>query len=255
MSYEGYFARYYDQLNADCDYEAIADYYQQLFSRWGLSPQLVLELGCGSGNVTLPMAQRGYDMIGLDLSPEMLQLAREKAAAASREDILLLCQDMTDFELYGTVEAVICALDGINYLTDKRDLLRCFRLTSLYLEQGGLFVFDVNTPYKFEKVLADNVFLYDLEDVYCIWQNHYEKRSGLCRFDLTLFGREGEAYRRYEESQVERSYETQELKTLLQKAGFRLEAVYHEGTLGRPRPTSERLYYVARKINRTGECK
>lgn len=249
MSYQGYFAYYYDMLNSDCDYDALAQTYEDLFHRHGCKPQLVLDLGCGSGNLTLPLSQKGYDMIGVDLSWEMLEMARDKTAQAGlQEDILYLNQDMTDFELYGTVDGVICGLDGINYLTDKRDVLRCFKLVSLYLNPQGMFLFDLNTPYKFQHVLGNNTFVYDMEQVYCVWQNHYDPKSKLCEFDITLFAQEGDHYVRYEEQQIERAYQVEEVENLLKRAGLRLEGVYREKDLGKPQKTSQRLFFAARKI-------
>ncbi len=255
MSYAGYFAAYYDRLNSECDYEAIADYYEQVFQRFQVQPELVLDLGCGSGNITLPMAQRGYDMIGLDISQEMLQLAMEKAAAAGRQDILFLDQDMTDFELYGTVDAAICALDGLNYLTDKRQLMWCLRLTSFYMNPQGLFIFDVNTPYKFEQVLSGSTFVYDLDEVYCVWQNRYDKKSRLCEFDITLFAQEGQGWQKYHECQQERCYALEEWKSMLERAGFRLEGMYHDRSFHKPGAKSERVYFVARKVTEAGTWK
>ena len=160
-------AKVYDRLQ-DVDYEAFADYYEAVFRRFGCKPELVLDLGCGTGSVTLPLARRGYDMIGLDSSVDMLEAAMEKARDEGR-DILFLNQDMTAFELYGTVGAMVCALDGVNYLTGDGQVEEMLSLLHCYLDPGGLLIFDINTQYKFREVLGGRTFVYDEEDVYCVW--------------------------------------------------------------------------------------
>lgn len=139
-------ANCYDRMQ-EIDYTAFVDFYESIFAKIGLNPKLILDLGCGTGNITLPMARRGYEMIGLDLSAEMLQQGMEKAKAENL-DILFLNQDMTEFELYGTVDAMVCALDGVNYLTQDGDLTKLLRLLHYYLNPGGILIFDINTPYK-----------------------------------------------------------------------------------------------------------
>lgn len=242
------FARGYDRLTDNIAYRQFADYYEAIFARQGISPELVLDLGCGTGTVTAMMAQRGYDMIGVDLSEEMLDIARTKTDKA-----LFLQQDMTNFELYGTVDVIYSALDAVNYVLWKRDLKRMFRLVNNYLNFGGLFVFDINTPYKFRSVLDGNTFVYDKESVYCVWQNEMDKRSGICTFFIDLFYREkGGLFERFYEEHYERAYEPCELEKMLKEAGLQLLGTYDAFSFHKPKPTSERIFMIAQKI---GESK
>ena len=158
------FAEVYDRLQ-DADYAKFADYYERIFEKYGIKPELVLDLACGTGNITVPMSQRGYDMIGVDLSVEMLNIAREKAQAAG-QNILFINQDMTEFELYGTVDAILCALDGVNYLTADGETDELFRLAENYLNPGGLMIFDINTEYKLREVLGSNTFVNEEQGIY-----------------------------------------------------------------------------------------
>lgn len=214
-------AAVYDALNGDVDYTAFADFYEAAFRRAGLSPSLVLDLGCGTGKMTVELAGRGYDMIGIDGSAEMLSRAFERKSEVGADGILFLNQDLRSFELYGTVGAVVSTLDCINYLTGDGDLDRCFSLVHNYLDRGGIFLFDVNTPYKFEQVFGDNAYILEEQDCYCGWQNEYDKESGLCRFYLSVFS-EGEdgRYTRTDEEQTERCYTKEALTAALTRAGF-----------------------------------
>jgi len=247
MSYDIGFAPYYDRLNCDMDYRAWGEDIGGILRRHGISGGLALDLACGTGELTCELSRLGYDMIGIDSSCAMLDIAQRKARERG-QDILFIEQDMTSFELYGTVRAAICALDSVNYLTDKRSLLRCFKNVMLYLEPGGVFIFDVNTEYKYEKILAQNSFVYDMGDLFCTWVNCYDRISRLCRFDITVFkGDETGAFRRFDESHLERMYTTQELVSLAGRAGFGKVGVYADLKLKRPKKNSERLFFVCEK--------
>ncbi len=246
MSYYGYFADYYDRLNAEHNYEGVCQYYEKIFEKYKIAPEIVCDLGCGSGGVTIPMAKLGYDMIGIDLSEDMLSIAAEKSKAQGVNP-LYLNQDMCDFELYGTVDAFICALDGINYITNKRDLKRCFKLANLYLNPNGIFIFDINTKFKFENTFANNTFVYDMEDVFCVWQNNYDKRSALCEFQITIFGGDGELKRRYDETHIERCYTVDELVSAVEGANFKVEGIFDDQSFKKEKENSQRLYFVVRK--------
>lgn len=167
------FAMLYDQLMGDVDYAAWADYIEQIFKVNQVKPSLILDLGCGTGSFCIEMAKRGYDLIGLDLSSDMLSLAKQKSLEAD-QDILFINQDMTRFELYGTVDVIVCLLDSLNYVRNKRDAARMFKLVSNYLNPGGLFIFDINSPYKFENVLASNIFYEIGDNISYIWKNKYD---------------------------------------------------------------------------------
>ena len=240
------FAYCYDRLMQDVDYGRWADYIEELFSLHGCKPSLVLDLGCGTGSFCLHMAERGYDMIGVDLSADMLACARAKSAAQGR-DILFLNQDMTRFELYGTVDAIVSLVDSINYVTYKNDLKRLFKLVNNYLNPDGLFIFDVNSEYKFRNILANNVFHHVGEDIAYIWQNSYDGSCRLCRFDLSIFDGRGEACTRYDEVHYERAWSRMELQEMLKVSGLKLCSVFGEFTGKRPGSKCERIFFICRK--------
>ena len=239
----------YDRLNAETDYEAWADFLCALFARHATIPvESVLDLGCGTGSMTFPLAARGYDMTALDLSPEMLSAAREKADALGREDILWLCQDMRSFELYGTVRAVVCCLDGINHLTGVGDLERCLGLVHNYLEPGGVFVFDVNTPKKFREFYGDNDYILEDDGVMCCWQNHFDPRRGLCDFAVSVFEENDDGtWRRTDALQRERCYTRKKLEQSLAGAGFSVQGIYTDFAFGSEIETAHRWYIAARR--------
>ncbi len=242
----GEFAKIYDKLQ-DIDYNSFVGYYEQIFKRLGLSPKLILDLACGTGNITLPMSQKGYDMIGVDLSEEMLGIAAEKAREASL-DILFLNQDMTELELYGTVDATVCALDGINYLTLDGELDEVLALIKNYLNPDGVFIFDINTEYKLKNVLGNNTFVYDEEDTYCIWSNSYDPDDRICGFNLDFFTKTDTGlYRRFEEYQEERAYSLEEIKSAISRTGLTLSGCFDDRTFDEPTETSERIFFVVKK--------
>ena len=211
----GAFAMLYDLLTFDVDYGSIADFLEDRFRVHGVDPSLVLDLACGTGSLTVELARRGYDMLGVDGSADMLAVARAKAAGF--DQVLFLEQDMRAFELYGTVDAIVCMLDSINYVTEG--LSQVFALVQNYLNPGGLFLFDVNTPYKFQHVLAGQTFCYETEDVFYVWDNALE--GDLCRFLLDFFVRRADgAYDRISEEHTERVYDIATLVHLLDEAGL-----------------------------------
>ncbi len=247
-SYEA-LAKVYDKLNGEVDYAAIAAFYEKVFSCYGITPELVLDLGCGTGSMTLELAARGYDMIGVDASAEMLTKAYERMYSRGQGGILFLQQDMRSFELYGTVGAVVSTLDCVNYLTGDGDIDRCFALVHNYLDPDGVFVFDVNTPYKFKHVYGDNAYILEEEDgsAYCGWQNDYDEQSGLCRFLLSVFAEEKDGrYTRADEEQTERCYGRETLIAALEKAGFADICFYGDTDLGAPHAETERWFIAAR---------
>jgi len=230
----------------DVDYKKWADYIEEIFKNNSLKPELVLDLGCGTGSFTIEMARRGYNMIGLDISTDMLSCASEKARNEGLE-ILFLNQDMSCFELYGTVDTIVSLMDSINYITDKRDLRRLFKLVVNYLNPGGLFIFDINSRYKFERILDNNVFYSVDDEVTYIWQNKYNRKNKICEFDLTFFIKNGKAYQRYDELHYERSYSIDELKEIISASGLKLKGIYNCLTFRPPSEKSERIFFVCRK--------
>ncbi len=238
----------YDRLLCGVDYAAYADFFERVCRRAGLSPELVLDLGCGTGNMTLELAKRGYDMTGVDGSAEMLSRAFARAGEAGQSGILFLEQDMRQFELYGTVDAAVSTLDCFNYLTTAEDLSRTLSLLHNYLIDGGLLLFDVNTPYKFRNVFAGREYVLEDEDgAFCGWQNDYDQQSRLCRFSLSVFLPDGKGkYTRRDEEQTERAWTRRELSAALAAAGFGEVEFWGDLDLTPPRGTTERWYVTAR---------
>lgn len=240
------FAYFYDKLMKDVDYPKWADYIEKIFAKYKIRPSLMLDLGCGTGSMCVEMAGRGYEMIGTDISEDMLSCAREKLAVKGL-DVLLLNQDMVSFELYGTVDAIISLVDSVNYITDKRDLKRMFKLVNNYLNPGGLFIFDINSVYKFENILADNVF-YSVEDEICyIWQNSFDRKTVLCEFDLTFFVQHNAMYQRFDEIHHERAYTSEEIRQAVEASGLEFCAEYGAFSLKPPAGDCERIFFVCRK--------
>ncbi len=253
--YSGYgaIAGIYDRINAEVNYSKWADHIEECFARFlPEKPTLLLDLACGTGSMTLELASRGYDMIGVDGSEDMLSLAYSRAYEKGVEGILYLRQDMRAFELYGTVGAVTCCLDSINYLTSYCDIDACFACVHNYLDPDGLFIFDVNTPYKFENVYGNNSYILECEDEdgysdFCAWQNIYDHDSQLCNFYLTVFSEtEDKTYRREDEEQTERCYTQKELEYALAKNSFELLGIYGSTDFTEIKDTDERWYIVAR---------
>ncbi len=249
---EGYeaIARVYDKLNADIDYASWADFFETCFDKYLVKrPEIVLDLACGTGRMTRELSGRGYDMIGVDGSGDMLS---EAMYSNDSKGILYLLQDMREFELYGTVGAVVCCLDSINYLLDEKDLISTFATVHNYLDPDGLFLFDVNSPHKFENVYSDNAYILEDETedgraVWCGWQNEYDGNSGICDFYLTLFEEDEEgAYIRSDEHQRERCYTLEELKSALEKTGMELLGVFSDFEFTDINDTDDRWYIAAR---------
>ncbi len=240
------FAEVYDKLTGDVNYKKRVSYIEKLFKKFGTKPQLVLDLACGTGSITKIMSDKGYDMIGIDGSPDMLNIAKSKS---DDDSILYLCQQMPEFELFGTVDAVLCLLDSINYVTEKEDVLQTFKLVHNYLNPGGLFIFDVNTPYKLKNVLAGNTFCGEGDGVFYTWENVYDPEEKLSEFKLEFFIQNGEMYERKTEFHYERAYSDREIKGMLKKAGLTLLAVYDDLTFDGPSPHSEKIFYIAKKEN------
>ena len=240
-------AQVYDRLMQDVDYTAIADRIEAVFRRYRCNPSLVLDLGCGTGSLALILAGRGYDMIGVDVNGDMLEQAASKARAQQR-DVLLLMQDIRRFELYGTVGAIVATLDVLNHVTDKRGLRAVMRRVRNYLDPGGLFLFDLNAPYKLSTLLPAQPSYQVGEDVTWIWDSVYDKKRAICTFDLTFFvADEAGCHRREDELQEERAWTEAEIRQMLSDTGLELLAVYDGLSAKAPGPQAERLFFVARR--------
>lgn len=251
MSYNGYsaIARVYDKINGEINYSRWADFFERCFERYcKAKPEIILDLACGTGRMTLEMSGRGYDMIGVDGSVDMLS----EAYSTNDGRVLYLCQDMRELELYGTVGATLCCLDSLNYLIGDRELERAFSLVHNYSDPDALFLFDVNSPYKFEEIYKDNSYIFEGENdrgeaFFCGWQNFYDRESKICSFYLSVFEeKESGEYVREDEEQSERCYSLDEISETLEKTGFELLGVFSDFEFSAIEERTERLYFVAR---------
>ncbi len=251
------FANVYDSLMDNIPYDEWTNYLHELLLEYGVKKGIIADLGCGTGNITERLALLDYDMIGIDNSYEMLEIANEKKVA-NNSSALYLCQDMQEFELYGTVDAVVSICDSINYLTDEEDLLTTFKLVNNYLESGGIFIFDFHTRYYYKNVVADSTIAEDRDDISFIWDNYYDEEEDINELSLSLFIRENDddsLYRKHEELHLQRGYTLHEIKTLLNKSGMLLEAAYDAFTKTEATEESERIYIIARENTSSGAKK
>jgi len=241
------FSNLYDNLiMQDVDYKEWADYYFELFKKYKVDPKLVLDLGCGTGSLTCEMAKRGCEMIGVDMSEDMLLIAQEKAMDQGL-DIIYLNQDMSKFKLYGSVNAIISSLDCVNYLTKPSQLKSLFKQVAFYLEPDGIFVFDVNSEYKMKEILGNNMFTYDTEELYYVWESKFNDKTKICDYHLTFFENDGDVYIRTDEYQKQRLYNYDEIESAAQASGLKIAAYYGDKTMRKPSKNSERFFYVIRK--------
>ncbi len=244
------FAQVYDLFMDDIPYTEWCDYITSLLQEYQISEGLLLDLGCGTGTLTEALSKKGYDMIGIDASLEMLEIAMEKHLASGSNTLYLL-QDMRNFELYGTVKAIISICDSINYILTLEELIQVFSLVNNYLDPKGIFLFDLNTEYKYHTLLADNTIAEAREDSSFIWENYYDPDTKINEYHLTLFLKEKEElYHRYTETHYQRSYSLEEIQTALQKAGLTFLAAYDAFTREPVKADSERIYILARECRK-----
>lgn len=246
------FAEVYDLFMDNVPYQEWSSYLIGLLKEYGVSDGLVLELGCGTGKMTRLLAEAGYDMTGVDNSQEMLQIARE--TGQEEDNILYLLQDMREFELYGTVKAVVSICDSMNYILEEADLLAVFRLVNNYLDPGGIFIFDLNTIYKYQELMGETTICENREEGSFIWDNFYEEAEQINQYDLTFFIKEENGlYRKYEETHFQRGYELEQVKILIEQAGMEFVASYDAFTREHIKEDSERIYIVAREKGKIHE--
>lgn len=245
MSYDD-FSRFYDLLTDNVEYEKRADYFCRLLSMCGIKNGILLDLGCGTGSMSFEMADRGFDVIGVDSSVGMLNAAQQKMFESGRQ-ILLLNQNMQEIDLYGTVDSAVCVLDGINHLSCEADVKKTFEKVSLFMNKGGAFAFDVNTVYKHKNILADNVFVYEPENLFCVWQNNYNCSDNSVEISLDFFEEEDGVYYRSCESFTEQAYELCDIKQWLEEAGFEVVGIFDDMTTEDVKPESERAVFLAKK--------
>ena len=245
-SYEA-LAGHYDELTEDVAYTRRADFVEKLMGRSRVPVKTVLDLACGTGTMTAIFTRRGYELVSVDASADMLAVAREKTAGIPGEPPVFLQQDMPRLDLYGTVEAAICCLDSLNYLTRPSDLRRTLGRLRLFIQPGGVLIFDVNTPYKLQN-LDGQVFLDEREDVYCVWRTEYNRRSRICTYYMDLFSQEKrELWRRDFEYHRQRAYSVEELEGYLREAGFTRIRTFGDCRMRPPRENEERIYFCANR--------
>jgi len=242
MAYET-LAAHYDRFTQDVDYSAFVAYYKKAWDRAGISPALTLDLACGTGTISHMLAEDGYEVIGVDASPEMLMEAYSKMSTADTPPVFIN-QRMDELDLYGTINAVVCALDSVNYITDPEELLRAFEKVSLFMEPDGVFIFDANTDAKFIS-LDGTAYTREDENTFCVYQLDYEDR--ICVHTVDIFEKHGKTYRRTTEYHEERGYTISELTEMLRKAGFdRIEAC-KAFSFDPAEDNEHRVFFLARK--------
>ena len=240
---------FYDFLGEHPDYEKMAERIINVYEEKGAKESgLVLDLACGTGKLACALLDKGADVIGTDLSPEMLMQARDTCMQKGHSP-LLLCQDMRELDLYGTVDVTVCATNSLNYLENEGELEKVFSLVHNFLTPGGLFFFDINSLYKFEKLYGENTYVFENEGVFCVWENQYDAEEGVCDFRLTMFEKERSGrYRRLEEEQSQTYFAEELVEKLLKKAGF--ELIEKAGDLegGAVNEESADLFYVCKCV-------
>lgn len=245
MSAYGALAEVYDRLTGDVRYERRADYIEKLFQKSRLNVHTVLDLACGTGTMTSILTERGYEMIAVDSSADMLAEAMEKAVDLTGEPPVFLNQSMPQLDLYGTVDAAICCLDSINYLTNPKDVQKTLQRLHLFIAPGGILVFDINSVEKL-RALDGQVFLDETEDIYCVWRTEFEKRSSICTYWMDIFTRnEDDTWERDFEEHRQRAYEVEQLRAWLMEAGFTHIRTYGDCRMSAPRENEQRIYFTA----------
>lgn len=246
MSYSD-FASVYDILMSDVDYKGRTAYLLKLFKTHGNIPKLLLDLACGTGGFSNCFAQKGIEVIGVDMSEEMLAVAKENSIKKST-DILFLCQKAEELDLYGTVDGAICCMDSLNHITSLRNLKKAIKNVALFLEKDGLFIFDLNSEYKHRHILSNNTFVIEEDDVYCVWQNDFDESKLITDISLDFFVAQDDCYKRSNEEFSERVYKKEQIEEILSSASMELIAEYDDMTENPPNDKSERIIYVAKKL-------
>lgn len=247
MSYNN-LALVYDKLMEDIDYQAWANYLDQLISKYKAPGKELIDLGCGTGSISLKLAQKGYNVLGIDYSEEMLSQADQKF----RENnivIPLYHQDIRQFVMDRNVDIVISTFDTLNYILDEKDIERTFKNVFEVLKKDALFIFDINTPYKLKEILGDNIFTYNTEEISYIWENDFDDKENICQMCLTFFilDQETGLYERFEEFHEQKSYEIDYLIDILHKTGFKVLNVHGELNMEEPNEEDHKVFIVAKK--------
>lgn len=245
------FAFFYDSLIDESDYDRRCEYLTGLLSENSVSEGILLDAACGTGVLSERLSASGYDVIGVDLSEEMLSKALERKAV-SGSSTLYLCQNLCELDLFGTINCAVCTLDSINHITDPEDVRAAFEKIGLFMEKGGVFIFDVNTAFKHREILGNNAFMFDTDDVFCSWQNEYDEETQSVHIYLDLFApTEDGTYERYAEDFEEVVYSEDFLREALENAGFKVKNIFDDLTHEELKATSQRAVYVCEKIIET----
>ena len=242
----------YDRLTNDVDYEATVEFYMEILRREGVKPRTCVDLACGTGSVTKILAEKGYDVIGVDLSEEMLTEAFQKAQDMENPP-RFVCQPLQELYLPRGVDLAVCALDSLDYITNPDDCAEAIRRTYKALNPGGIFIFDVNTPEKL-RAMDGQVFLDEDDDVYCVWRGEFDEQTNVCTYWMDLFQREGEVWNRSYEEHCEYAYSEAQLRGFLKAAGFTHIEVYADRKFEAPGAGEQRIYFKARKGKITKRC-
>lgn len=235
----------YDRLTNDVDYKATVDFYMELLRREGLTPKTAVDLACGTGSVAIILAQMGMDVVGVDLSEEMLTVAFQKAQELP-EPPMFICQPLQKLYLPRAVDLAVCALDSLDYITEPEDCRRAIHRVYKALNPGGCFIFDVNTPEKL-RAMDGQVFLDEDDDVYCVWRGSFDEQTNICSYGMDLFQRRGSVWHRSFEEHREYAYSAAQLTGYLKEAGFTAIRVYGDRRLAPPEEGEQRIYIKARK--------
>ncbi|MBQ4644801.1 MAG: class I SAM-dependent methyltransferase [Clostridia bacterium] len=247
MSY-GIFSSVYDILTENVEYERIADRICSLLHENGVDGGLLLDLGCGTGTLSFLLEQKGFDVIGVDASEDMLSVANEKKYDED-SSALFLCQKAEELNLYGTIQCAVSSLDTFNHIDSIEKTEKAISLVSLFMDMNGIFIFDMNTPYKHKKVLGNNTFVYDMDEVYCVWQNSYDENAKRTDIDLDFFikNEDNEDYGRYSESFSEYVYEIDDIANIIKNCGFTLLGTIDDYSKNEPGDTTERITFIVKK--------
>ncbi|KNF07466.1 putative methyltransferase [Gottschalkia purinilytica] len=240
------FAFLYDRLMEDVDYKMWFEYIKSIFKKYNKKPDKILEMACGTGNLTKYLCEEIRDVTCFDLSDEMLTVAYDKLQYYNNVDILK--QNMIDFNLNKKeFESIICCCDSINYITDESELYKVFENTYKHLTKNGLFIFDINSYYKLKYIIGENTFIEDTDEVFYTWENEFIEEESLCYFYLTFFMKENEKYIRFDETHIEKAYTENQLKNMLKKVGFSKVDTYDAFNFYNVSEKSERIFFIASK--------
>lgn len=235
----------YDRLTWDVDYEATVDFYEEILRKEKLHPRTAVDLACGTGSVSVILARRGYQVIGVDLSEDMLTVAWDKASGMDNPP-MFVCQDLSRLRLPRGVDLAVCALDSLDYITEPDACAEAISRIYKALNPGGIFLFDVNTPEKL-RAMDGQVFLDEDDDVYCVWRGEFDEKTNICSYGMDLFQRKGDLWQRSFEEHREYAYSREQLTEYLRRAGFRHIRVYGDRTMEEPKSGEQRIYFSARK--------